>query len=452
MKAADFHMSISNILLNETKHFAVEAFRESGKTSFVLQAFPLYCLVYPLKTRSYIIIIKQNQRLAESKLKEIADLYTQHPIIKGNLIKIKEQSVKVFEAVVMGFGGNPVTIRFESYGKGSAMRGLNWGTKRPDVVIMDDVQDLEDSMSDTVQEKDWEWFLSDVKPLGKNTRIFMIGNNLGEKCLIERVIKNADTLEFDFLKIPAIDNQGSPAWAELFDVEFLQKEKESYAAAGMVDVWFRERMCVSISEESRTFKKEYFKYFKQEDLTGLNLDYYITVDPAISQKQHADSTAIVTVGKEKFSPNWYIVDIIQAKMTPSEIIEALFMLHKKYNPLKIGIEVVAYQQALYHFMQEEMRRRQVYPSIEEIKSTNKKEERIKGLQPLYKTGVIYQRANMLALEAELLSFPKGEHDDCADALSMMLGIINNTAIKKGSGAILPARKATVNRITGQKFR
>lgn len=44
--------------------------------------------------------------------------------------------------------------------------------------------------SDSVLEKDYNWFLSDIVFLGKKSRIFMIGNNLGESCLIERVIAN----------------------------------------------------------------------------------------------------------------------------------------------------------------------------------------------------------------------------------------------------------------------
>jgi hypothetical protein len=50
--------------------------------------------------------------------------------------------------------------------------------------------------SETVLEKDYNWFLSDIAFLGKKCRIFMIGNNLGEACLIERVINNKEYLGF----------------------------------------------------------------------------------------------------------------------------------------------------------------------------------------------------------------------------------------------------------------
>jgi len=424
--AADFHYTLSDLLLNGKGHFAIEAFRESGKSGYVLQAYPMYCLAYPDKNRSYIVIIKQNQRLAESKLKEIADTYLSHPILKGNVIKIKEQSVKVFEVEVMGFENKKHTIRFEAYGKGSAMRGLNWGTKRPQIVIGDDLQDLSDSISATVQEKDFEWFMSDVLPLGKNTRMFIIGNNLGDACLIEKIMDKKEALGFECMVIPALDLQGNPTWEKQFSKEMLEKEKSSYIQAGKLDVWFRERMCLPMSDESRTFKKEYLGFFEEADLQGKDLKYFISVDPAISQKAEADNTAIVVVGKEHSNPNWYVVEVIAKKLSPSEIIDLLFILNAQYRPIRVGIETVAYQQALSHFLTEEMKRRQIYMNVEELKNTTKKEERILGLEPLFKTGVIKMRKHMTILQEELLSFPKGSHDDTIDSLSNIKQIIDAT--------------------------
>lgn len=408
---AKFHYDLSDILLNNDKHFAIEAFRESAKSSYVLQAYPLYLLTYPQEEKSFVVIIKSTQTLADKTMKEIQNTYLSHPILKGNVIKVNEQSASKFEVVVMGVGMKPVTMRFEAYGKGSSLRGLNWGTKRPQVVICDDLQDMEDSYSDVVQIKDWDWFLADVKPLGKNTRIFMIGNNLGEKCIIERLFQQHELLGFDVMKIAAIDEEGNATWPEQFTVDELYKEKAQYVATGKIDIWYRERMCVAMPEENRIFKKEYIHYFDNDDLKGKNLQYFIAVDPAISQKKSADNTAICVVGKEPTSSKWYVVELIAKKMNPSEIIEALFMLYDKYRPVKIGIEVVAYQQALSHFFHEEMSRRGVYPVVQELRHSTKKEERIMGLQPMFRCGDVLIRNSDIILEEELLAFPKGAHDD-----------------------------------------
>lgn len=425
---APFHYQISDILINKHGHFAIEMFRESAKSTYVLKTFPLYRLTYPIKTCRYIVIIKNTQTSADAKLKEIADEYCSNTVMNQNMIKVHKRSASIFEISVMGLDGSEVRMRIEAYGKGASIRGLSWGNLRPQFIICDDIQDLEDTNSDTVQEKDWDWFLSDINFLAKNGRIVIIGNNLGERCIVERII-NQPELDYNVLKIPAIED-GKSTWPAAFSFAFLQREKEQFTAMGKIDIWYRERMCVAIPEEMKVFKKEYFKYFEEEDLINKNLDFYITVDLAISEKETADDTVLCVVGKEKHKPNWYVMECVGGRITPLQTIDALFKLYEVYRPIKVGIESVAYQKALSYFIEEEMRKRGIYFAITDIKSKNKKEERIKGLQPMFKTGVVLHRKNMIKLEEQLLSFPKGLHDDYIDALSMHIELMDATYKKR----------------------
>lgn len=103
--------------------------------------------------------------------------------------------------------------------------------------------------SETVLDKDYNWFLSDIAFLGKKCRIFMIGNNLGEACLIERVINNKEYLGFQAERMPIIKD-GQPTWEGKYTKEFIDEEREKYEKLGKIDIWYRERMCESISPES----------------------------------------------------------------------------------------------------------------------------------------------------------------------------------------------------------
>lgn len=428
---APFHYELSDILLNREGNFALEMFRESAKSAYALKTFPLYKLSYPKRESRYIVIIKANQELASAKLQEIVSEYVNSPVLNFNLKEVKKNSAKIFEATVMG--PDEMDVRIEAYGKGTSIRGLSWGNLRPQVIICDDLQDLEDSQSDTVQEKDWTWFLSDVKFLAKTGRIIVIGNNLGEKCIIERLM-NDNFLNFEKIRKPAIED-GKATWPDMFSFEFLESERMEFNNLGKTDIWYRERMCQAISEESKLFKREYFKYWKDEDLflreerdlNRLGFEFYISVDLAISEKQTADDTVLCVVGKKREAPEWYIFEMLGGKMDPLKTIDNLFYLYGKYRPLKVGIESVAYQKALFYFIEEEMKKRSQYFMIDELRNTNKKEERIKGLQPMYKTGVIYHREGMLKLEDQLLSFPYGLHDDYPDALAMMIQLIEGTS-------------------------
>jgi hypothetical protein len=199
VEPAPFHYLWSDILLNGTENYAIEGFRESAKGQIVLRSFFLYALTYA--AWFYMVLIKQNDRLAQAKLLEIEEEYLSNPALSSNLIEIKHKSGKVFEVDVRNPEGEIVNVRIEAYGKGSSIRGLDNQNRRPRIVAIDDPQDLEDATSDTVLAQDWLWFLNDVCFLGQHSRIFLIGNNLGEKCIVERVFKNPEELKFKTKKV-----------------------------------------------------------------------------------------------------------------------------------------------------------------------------------------------------------------------------------------------------------
>ena len=388
-------------------------------STFVLRAFPLYRLTYPTKKANYIVFIMANQTKASKQLKEIADTYVSNEFLSLNLVKVKQQSDKAFECVVTDENGEEIRVRMEAYGKGSSIRGLLWGDKRPDIIIIDDPQDVEDSLSDTIQTNDYDWFLSDAYFLGKRTRIFMIGNNLGEKCLIEQVINNKDLLKFNALRIPVMNENGESNWAERFPVEEILEEKEAWRALGKLDIWEREKMCIAISPERQTFKKEYFMYYAPTELKLEDCSIYTTVDLAISQKESADYTVVCTVAVNPDN-KWFILDIDFDRYDPSQTIDAIFRAVQKYKPLYVGVEKVAYQASVKHYLEKEMPKRNIWFTVKDLEASSRKELRISTLQPRFKSGSVWfpMGAKFLTeLESELQSFPKGLHDDLIDALA-----------------------------------
>ena len=289
-------------------------------------------------------------------------------------------------------------------------------------VIIDDPQDVEDAQSETVTENDWNWFLSDVMFLGQNTRLFIIGNNLGERCIIERVMTNAKELNFDCHKVPIIVN-GVSSWPSKYTVESIEKSKEDFRILGKLDIWFREKMCEAISDETRTFRREDFRYYTPSLINDLakKCNIFICVDLAISEKQTADYTAIPVIGINSEN-HWFILDCVYGRFDPSQTIDHIFNLVKRWKPKMVGIERVAYQRALIHFIAKEMPVRDTFFAIKELEAEKQKEMRIKGIQPRFRTKTVWfpEHAQWLTeMESELLMFPKGLHDDLIDALAYL---------------------------------
>ena len=226
-------------------------------------------------------------------------------------------------------------------------------------------------------------------------------------------------MKFTTKRIPIIDENGNSAWAEKWNLIEIEAERNAFALEGKTDLWYRNKMCLCISPDSQKFKREYFKYYDSVDISTLNI--YTTVDLAISQKRNADYSAIVTVG---VSPegHWFVLDVESGRYDPTTTIDAIFTAVTKWRPLSVGIENVAYQAALQHFLEKEMPHRGIFFRIQPLKADKKKELRIDTLQPRFAVGTVWfkRQATWLdKIESELLAYPHGAHDDVIDALAYM---------------------------------
>ena len=437
--APEFHFDWSDILLKEKDNFAIEGFRESGKGQIVLRSFPLHCLRFPSVTNDYLVLIKQNTDLAMQKLLELENEYLSNPALSSNIVEVKQKSARIFSIDVKDAKGKVINVRIEAYGKGSSIRGLANIDRRPRICLLDDPQDTEDAKSETVLANDWNWFMSDVMFLGKNTRIFLIGNNLGEKCIVERVFNAADELGFKTRKVAILNGEGQPNWAEKFPLDFIEKEKESYRRVGQIDVWMRERMCAATSAETRVFDvNDFMRYsylYVDTIINGANL--FITVDPASSKEPGACFRAIC-VNAVPEDNRWIIVDLPHGRWGSDVFIDRLFKTVVKWTPklsgtkrMPVGIEKGHFKQILEPFIYREMQRRNIFFDIVPIEhaSIGSKLERVKMLAPRFKAKTIWlpETSPWLAeLETELMGVTidgfKSLFTDLVDALAMQYQI------------------------------
>ena len=428
---APFHYDWSDILLHGEGNDAIEGFRESAKTQYVLRAFMLYAFVFPSTERDYIVLIKKNTRLAQAKLKEIIQEYLSNPLLQHNLVKIREQSGDVFSVDVKDSEGEVRNIRIECYGKGSAVRGLANVDRRPKIVIIDDPQDLEDANSDTVCEQDWEWFLGDVKFLGQTCRIFIIGNNLGERCILERIERNKENLNFRFHRIP-IHKDGFPTWASKYTLADIEREKADFERVGKVDIWLRERMCIAVGEENRTFDPNDYRSFNPalSQRKAGECNRFITLDPAANKSDTSCYRAMVVNCVDE-DDNWFIVDVPYGRWDSVELIDMIFEKVVQWDVKEFGIEKGQMKDVFEPILYREMPKRNVYFNLIPIEHqrVGSKLERIKMLAPKFKSHSIWFPDNapwLPELKTELAGVTregiKSLYIDLVDALAMQFQI------------------------------
>jgi len=428
---ASFHYDWSNDLLNGDGHVAYEGFRESGKGSICLRAFPLYTLTFPDERWKYMVIIKANQAQARKALKTVTSEYLKNPFINGRLLKVLKNTADVFEVLLDCGNGQEISMLIEAYGKGASIRGLNNKDVRPTILVLDDCQDHADMISESVPENDWDWFLSDVMFLGQSARIFMIANNLGERCIVERVASNADSLGFKFRRISCADAAlTKSAWAEKITIEEIRKEREDFIAIGKLDVWLREKMCLSVSEETRVFNESDYRYFTPmltDKLCSAAREVVATLDPASSTRADACYRAI-TVCAIMPDGHWYILEAPYGRWDSVELLEKMFDVVRKYGVRRFGVEKGHFKQILEPFIFKEMTRLNLRFNIIPIEhgKVGSKLERIKMLQPRFRAHTIWFPDNaywLSEMKTELAGITKDEIKslfvDLVDSVAML---------------------------------
>lgn len=188
---------------------------------------------------------------------------------------------------------------------------------------------------------------------------------------------------------------------------------------------------------SEAMFKHDFKYYEVEDIRGQEVNRFITIDPAFYDPKSKTvdlDHAVFLVNDVNEENMWFIRDIIRERMTPNEIVDMMFLLDELWHPKTIAIESTAFQKILAYMVRDEMKKRNRFLPITELKHAGQgaksKAERIQALEPRYATGSIFHNQgikHMNTLEFELRRFPRGRTDDCADALASQLEVAHPPA-------------------------
>lgn len=285
------------------------------------------------------------------------------------------------------------------------------------LIIDDPYATRQDAESDTIRKKVYEWYNSTFysRRHNQDSGICLIMQRWREDDLVWEVLWLED---WEVIKIPAISPEWESFWASRFDVTELEKIRSQ-----IWDYFFQSQYQQEpFLDWGWDFKKEYFQYYEE---IPKDLKIYSFLDPAISEKQEADYTAIVTVWVD-INNRTYVLDIIQERMNPTDIINAVFNTYLQWKPLYFGIETVQYQKMLALEIRKQMNIRNVFFNMIEVQPMWEKNARIRTLlQPRYwNASIIHPKYHnkIKELELELLKFPNAKHDDIIDALASALKI------------------------------
>jgi predicted phage terminase large subunit-like protein len=182
-------------------------------------------------------------------------------------------------------------------------------------------------------------------------------------------------------------------------------------------VFRREFMAEFVSGAGARVRREWLKYEDHAPLQDLKIA--LGVDLAISEKATADYTAACVLGRDA-TGNLHVLEVARTRASFSQQIEFIKQLAAKWQPAIVGIEDVQYQKAMVQQISA-----QTSLNVRGIRPDRDKVSRFAPLEGRYELGQVWHvRGLDPAFESELLSFPKGTHDDFEDAMSIAFAVLD----------------------------
>jgi hypothetical protein len=337
-------------------------------------------------------------------------------------------------------------------GIGQQVRGLNWFSYRPDLVIIDDLENSELVNSDEQRQKLQKWFNTDLLKTkvtfgDKKTKFIYIDTIKHEDSLIYQLMESGNwkTVDTENGVLALCDENFKSYDPNHTTDEELKEIYESHVKAGNADYFYSEYMNIPISLKDAVFKKESFRYFDEcgpyleitdnetnrtKQIIVRNLITVILVDPAKTANMFSADSAIVTVSIDRDSHKIFVRDVYAGKIKPDEMYDKMFDAVLMYNAKFLAVEVTGINEFISQPIKNNMKMRGIYPIFIELKATKNKELRISSaLSVPYKQGQIYHnKSNCTALENQLIMHPKSKRKDIIDALANIVQVIEDQEI------------------------
>lgn len=434
-----FHNEIFRILQNEKIKLAViAAFRGSAKSTIVTTAYVLWSIL-GVQQKKFIIVCSQTEAKARQHLNNIKYQLLNNELLKKDLGPFEEERNNLGNATALIIKRMNVKIMICSIEQ--SIRGMRHNEYRPDLIILDDIEDMNSVKTKEGRNKTFEWLTGDIIPAGtRKTRIIAIGNLLHEDCVLKRLEKKIEQGEVKLMngiyrEYPIIDAKGNPLWAGKYPTpESIEEEREK----ALNDVaWHREYLLKIISSDEQIVKPEWIKLYDKFPTDGFR-GICIGVDLAIGEKETNDCTSVVigyVFGMGKNMKIYIQPKPFNARVSFPEQAEYLASLIARekvtHNRVKVYVEDVGYQRALVQYFDSNKYDIEAVPVGRMSKSL-----RLQLTTPLLKESrVLFQEEGCEELVEQLLGFGKEKHDDLVDAFSLLvMKVIDNNP--SGSGILL----------------
>lgn len=462
---------------------AIAAPRGEAKSTKVSMSFVLWCVVTGAK--HYVVIVMDAFEQAAEMLEAIKAELEANPRIANDFPEACGQG-KVWRAgVIVTANGRKV----EAFGSAKKIRGRRHGAHRPDLAIMDDIENDENVTTPAQRDKLQRFVTASVLNLGPpddSMDAILIGTVLHYDSVLSRFLKNPlwhrkvfkaiihwpDRMDlwerFEHLLITG----ETPAKGEAEALALYEANRAEMDKGAQVS-WPALRPLVKLMIKRAREGHAAFDNEQQNDpIAGDDAPFahsirfwvnrlpdwvfYGACDPSLGKSGSGrDPSAIVVGGWQREQGILSVVEAQIKKRVPDRIISDVIEMQREYGCIVWGFESVQFQE----FLRTELVKRSAQAGVpvpaRALIPIADKLLRIESLQPHMHNGLLLLHSSQTTLIDQFRHFPKADHDDGPDAVHMlwMLAVTGGiAAAAQGNAAPEQTARQRYGRQAARMFR
>lgn len=443
---------------------ACAAPRGEAKTTFVDVFFLLWCVVTGRKR--YILIIADALEQAASFLEAVKVELESNPRLMADFPAHCGPG-RVWNVGTIITAQN---VKVQAFGAGKRMRGLRHGPHRPDLALLDDLENDENVRSPEQRDKLESWLLRTVLSLGPaddSMDVVYIGTILHYDSVLARTLKKPQWQGRTFRAVEKMPERmdlwdiweriyktppDGPARAREFYDEVGRKAAQSQRArggqrraghapehpmeTGAKVSWPSFRPLYTLmckrAEDRAAFDSEQ----QNDPLVGdaapfanvlacwhelpAGLLLFGACDPSLGKAGAGrDPSALLVGGFHRETMRLFVLEALIRKRHPDRIIQDMIAMQRQHACLSWAVEAVQFQEFFADVLIREAARQSVPMPVWPLKNHTDKALRIESLHPYFAQGRILLSPEHQTLRDQLRHFPLADHDDGPDALEML---------------------------------
>lgn len=423
------HKSMWADLEGPHRYVSFMVFRGGAKTS-IIRIFAAKLISYTLART--ILFVGKSQDAAKRSVE-----WLMHRVEEGGkwaqVYGLRQGNKWTSEEIEIYHGTDEVPIRVIALGIGGSTRGINVEDYRPDIIVVDDPCDEENTATVEQREK-----IADSLFGALQNSLAPESESPHAKLILAQTLLHSEDLISKTAKDPlwktsiysCFDENGESRWPQRYPTPTLLREKEGFVARGKLYLWMREMECKIVSSTLASFRSSLLQFY---DMLPKGLTTFMAIDPVPppSEREEAmnfrdkDYEALAVVGYKRImgEDRYYVCATVKNRgHEPDWTIAKFFELAADWNPLKVKVESVAYQRTLKWLIEQAMIVRRTYIPVDaHLPEKRKKSYRIiDTIGSILAVRGLYIHPSMSDIIEQITDYPNVAYDDVIEAVAVAL--------------------------------